>query len=279
MISKLRSTQSQLQKTELPYVYQTDLIDNFDFDELKVYVKTIKKEKKTFEKMIDKFDDLSSKEFFKYYKNFYSWDVDELKEKLIKNHLKDYEEMTIPTTDIFEEHTKMGYGSDAFWMSSYYYADYAVYAKKGAIEKGKIYTRKEVAELVNANKLLVKDIQCSSRFVPGNDKDIKNQMEAMKTIDINSKVDYLPCFYCDVRTLDDQAISKMYAANPKAFKLIKQEFSKERLESAYQTYSKQFDLAKDKCFKRAYKIIKSTKENIDGNEEKISQIKSFICNL
>ena len=279
MISKLRSSQNQIKKKELPFVYQTDLIDKLDFDQLKEYVKKIKKEKKAFEKMIEKFDELSSKEFFKYYKNFYVLDVEELREKLIKQHLKDYEELIIPTTDIYANYTKMGYGSDAIWWLTFNYADYAVYAKKGVIEQGKVYSKKEIADLILAKKLIVKEVECSDRAIYDDDKKIKLEAEKLKEIKVDSKVDYLPYFTCELKQLNDQEISKMYSENPNAFKLIKQEFSKERLKNAYQTYAKQFDLAKDKCFKRAYKIIKSTKENIDGNEEKISQIKSFICNL
>ena len=279
MISRLRNNQSQLKKTELPFAYQTDLIDGLDFDELKNYVKTIKKEKKAFEKLVKSFEELTPKEFFKLYKNFYFWDNHELGAKLIKHHLKNFDEVKIQTTDIFEKHTKIGYGSDAFWVSSHYYADYVVYAKKGVLEKGKVYTKREIADLVAEKKLLVKEVECSNRCVYLNKNKIENELANLQAINVESRVDYLPYFAYDPQMIDDQIISRMHSNNPNAFKLIKAEFSKERLESAYQTYSKQFDFAQDKCFKRAYGLIKSKKEIIDGNEEEISKIKSFICNL
>ena len=280
MISKLRNNQNLSSKNELPLAYQTELVDECDFDGLKNYVKQIKKERKTFQKLIKKFEELSVKEFFGYYKNFYYWDNDELREKLIKNHLNDFEEIIIHTDDIFEKYTKLGYGTDCIWYKDYYYADYVVYAKKGILDKDKIYTKQEVSNLIKAKKLIVKGIECSKDIINKTDSQIELDLISLKNINIDSKVDFLSYgFYESQNEIDDKVISDMYSANPTAFKLIKQEFSKERLENAFDSYEKQFEIAKNKCFKKAYNLIKNKKNHIDGQEEKVSKIKNFICNL
>ena len=280
MISKLRNNQNLSSKNELPLAYQTELVDECDFDGLKNYVKQIKKERKTFQKLIKKFEELSVKEFFGYYKNFYYWDNDELREKLIKNHLNDFEEIIIHTDDIFEKYTKLGYGTDCIWYKDYYYADYVVYAKKGILDKDKIYTKQEVSNLIKAKKLIVKEIECSKDIINKTDSQIELDLISLKNINIDSKVDFLSYgFYESQNEIDDKVISDMYSANPTAFKLIKQEFSKERLENAFDSYEKQFEIAKNKCFKKAYNLIKNKKNHIDGQEEKVSKIKNFICNL
>ena len=280
MISKLRNNQNLSSKNELPLAYQTELVDECDFDGLKNYVKQIKKERKTFQKLIEKFEELSAKEFFRYYKNFYYWDNNELREKLIKNHLNDFEEIIIHTDDIFEKYTKLGYGTDCIWYKDYYYADYVVYAKKGILDKDKIYTKQEVSNLIKAKKLIVKEIECSKDIINKTDSQIELDLISLKNINIDSKVDFLSYgFHESQNKIDDKVISDMYSANPTAFKLIKQEFSKERLENAFDSYEKQFEIAKNKCFKKAYNLIKNKKNHIDGQEEKVSKIKNFICNL
>jgi hypothetical protein len=276
----LRNNQNLSSKNELPLAYQTELVDECDFDGLKNYVKQIKKERKTFQKLIKKFEELSAKEFFGYYKNFYYWDNDELMEKLIKNHLNDFEEIIIHTDDIFEKYTKLGYGTDCIWDKDYYYADYVVYAEKGILDKDKIYTKQEVSNLIKAKKLIVKEIECSKDIINKTDSQIELDLISLKNINIDSKVDFLSYgFYESQNKIDDKVISDMYSANPTAFKLIKQEFSKERLENAFDSYEKQFEIAKNKCFKKAYNLIKNKKKHIDGQEEKVSKIKNFICNL
>lgn len=77
--SKFRDDKLDKQKKLVPEKQRLIVYKNFDFNslsfaELVKIMKTISKQKSDFKYLVNNFDNLNDKEFFKYYKTFYKWD-------------------------------------------------------------------------------------------------------------------------------------------------------------------------------------------------------------
>ena len=172
------------------------------------------------------------------------------------------------TKDIYVEYTKMGYGSDSLWNKQYFWADYIVLAKNGVIDCHKIYTKQEIADLVKAKKVYVKDIACSKTLVDIDRKDIKTAIKWLKEIKVDSDVDKLAKgFFKKSSRLTPEDLKEMQAQNGNVFGMIYKEFSFEKMCDDYSKFLKQYEIAKHLCLKKAQKEIKESKHKIKNEND------------
>ena len=278
MISKLTTPKTVWSKSDLPLAYQTELFETASYQELKDLAKALKREKYAFDVLSNEFENLTTKKFFKLYKRFYSWNNKEIKDRLLKKEIKSGEHLTIKTFDIAPYHTKEGYGSQSYWTTNYFYADYKIYAKKGMVNPDFTYTKEQIADMVKNKLLVVEEIEPSNRFYSL--KNVEWELERLSQISLESPITKLDeGFNFEHYHIESERLQQMTEQNPEVLDMIRAEFSKQRLEKDYQSYLKQYEQAKRCCFKNAYKLIEYRKHIIDKENKEIESLKSSIKNM
>jgi len=251
------------------FALQTKNIDEMNVKELKNYITKLVQEKNEYENLATSFEDLHSYELLNNLKKYYNIDTFELKEQIIDYAKQNSTYFKLKTNDIVDKISKIGFGSDSFYLSNPHYAIYEIYAKKYLINPKKTYTKEEISELVKDKNVIVVNIEPSNKPVNLKPDSLAEMKKHLSQIDIVSP-------YLNFDEIESDEEIKDNVKNTYALNIIKSEFDAERLDNDFKTYMTYYNNAKTKYLKAAYDLIKNEQIEIENKNASLEELKDVI---
>lgn len=255
--------------------YVSDYLRRGDINKILEYGSKILNSKRMFKRLINEYKTLSDKEFFYLSDRFYSWKEDEIINALCKNEIPNPVEYVVKTTDIINIRVEDGHGRDWSWWTEYYYTRYKLTADESIkIDEEKVYTKQEIADLVNTGKVIAEKTHVAYGKDLG-DLGYKKSKELNK-IRIKNPAELSYEFSCHnfsytkrSEDRDIEELNKISRRNRKALKVIHQYLTKEKLLKDYKEYLEFYNISKRDVVeaigilnKRREEEILNTRKNI-----------------
>ena len=258
----------------------------------------LKKGKVDFKNFVDNFENMDRQEFFKNYVKFYRVNYDNLLNAYINKYIgKNTKTIEIKTDDLrveesdFEDYDILG----RFFTKGFYGLHYKVVCDKSSKIKSfktedKVYSKKEIKELCDANKIFVlkttEDNYMDDSSNLGYDhysvneiapKDGEQKVKESNAIHIKVGC-RLHKELGDFNYLQEHANKEYFdefcVENARFIDLIRSEFTKEALTKDYESYCAKYQEFKNEIIKNileSIKVVKSTTKELD---EMLEDVKS-----
>lgn len=191
-------------------------------------VEQMKAEKKQFKRLIDEFESLDDVTFLEHFKKFYSWED----YKILAKYSYSFDNIVlvdVKTNDFTSMIVQEGSGRDFSYWTAWYKALYTIVCDASLKFENRVYTIKELSKLSQENKIIVLGVSPYGTEVDSN-MAYKTHLELSKT-PLNSNK--LPNDFFSWYSINKDNINDLYKKYPRAFKIIREDVTKEELEKDY----------------------------------------------